>query len=71
MEKNTISVRAHLISGGVNEMLHEVKPDAAIEEYLCPDMRPPVRCIVINAVTEDNKNVTLTIFQNRISVIIE
>lgn len=71
MDNNTISVAVYMVDGGFNEILSNATPAKAIDDYLFPDMRPPVRVIVINAMTEDGKNITLSVFQNRITVNIE
>lgn len=71
MKNNTISVRAYIVTGGTNDMLEEATPHEAIENYLCPDMRPPVQTIVITAKTHDGKTVTISVGQNSISGSIE
>lgn len=71
MTKNTISVSAHIITGGTNEILINATPHDAIENYLCPDMRPPVETIVIKAKTDEGKTVTISVTQNKIYADIE
>ena len=61
MKNNTISVRAYLVNGDVNDILENASPKDAIEDYLFPDMRPPVQTIVIDAITDDGKKLNITI----------
>ena len=61
MQRNTVSVTAYLVDGGINQILEEANPKDAIEQYLLPDMRPPVQTLVIEAQTDDGKTVVLSI----------
>jgi hypothetical protein len=71
MKNNTISVRAYIVTDDINDILENASPKKAIENYLCPDMRPPVQTIVIEAKTHDGKMVTLSITPSSISANIE
>ncbi|MES1218849.1 MAG: hypothetical protein ABUT20_25310 [Bacteroidota bacterium] len=71
MKNNTISVSAYLVNGSANDILTEASPTQAIEEYLFPDMRPPVENLVITAKTNDGKLVTISIGKKTISASIE
>jgi hypothetical protein len=71
MNNNTISVSAYLVNGSVNDILTEASPMQAIEEYLFPDMRPPVQNLVITAKTKDGKLVTLSIGKTSINATLE
>ena len=66
MNKNTISVTANIVTGGDIKILENESPHQAIEKYLCPDMRPPVENILIEAMTDDGKLVKISIVQKRI-----
>jgi hypothetical protein len=70
MNKNTITVTAYLVNGSSNEVLTDASPKDAIEEYLMPDMRPPVQTLVIKAITSDGKEVKLSISQSSITATI-
>jgi hypothetical protein len=61
MRKNTISVRAYLVNGDINDILVNASPKEAIEDYLFPDMRPPVQTIVIEAITDDGRRLNISI----------
>ena len=61
MTNNTISVTAYIVTGSTNDILVDATPHEAIENYLCPDMRPPVQTIVIKAKTNDGKIVTISV----------
>ena len=71
MKNNTISVTAYIVTGSTNDILVNSTPHEAIENYLCPDMRPPVQTIVITAKTNDGKTVKLSIGQDRIYADVE
>lgn len=66
MKNNTLSVKAYIVNGDMADILEDATPDEAIENYLCPDMRPPVQTIVIEAKTADGKLVKLSITQKEI-----
>lgn len=68
MDKNKISVTAVLVTGAMNDILNDATPHEAIENYLCPGMRPPVESITIKAHTDEGKIVLLTITQESIHV---
>ena len=68
MKNNTISVTAFIVTGEVNDILSDSTPHDAIENYFCPDMRPPLETIVIKAKTDEGKTVLLSITQNSIHV---
>ena len=61
MKLNSITVTAHLANGSVNEILYQASPSAAIEEYLFPDMRPPVDFLSISATDENGKSATIIV----------
>ena len=68
MSNNQISVRAYLVDGSTLDILEDASPKDAIENYFCPDMRPPVQTIVITTKTDDGKIITLSISPNFINV---
>lgn len=69
--KNLISVTSFLVDGSVCDILENVTPSTAIEQYFSPDTRPPVSSLIIKARTEDGKLVTLAISPTSISATIE
>jgi hypothetical protein len=71
MRKNIISVRAYLVNGDVNDILEEASPKEAIESYLFPDMRPPVQTLVMNAVTSDGKQLSISISPTSITATLQ
>ena len=66
MTKNTISVTAYIVTGSDIKILLNESPHQAIEKYLCPDMRPPIENILIEAMTDDGKLEKISITQERI-----
>lgn len=71
MEPNTISVTAHIVTGGEIEILKDAAPSRAIEDYLCPDMRPPVQSISITVCTSEGKQITISVGQKSIGAYYE
>ncbi|HEY5370500.1 MAG TPA: hypothetical protein VIJ75_16065 [Hanamia sp.] len=71
MIPNTISVRAYLVNGDVNDILENASPKEAIENYLFPDMRPPVQTIVLDAVTAEGKKLNISISPTSITASIQ
>lgn len=64
--KNTISMTIHLVNGSQDAILESVSISEAIE-FLYPDSVPPVFSIVIEAITDDGKQITLELGKDRIS----
>ncbi len=71
MTKNTVSVTAYIVTGSTNDILIDASPKEAIEQYFMPDMRPPVQTLVITAMTNDGKEVTLSISNSTINASIK
>ena len=71
MTNNTISVTVNLINGDQGNVLENVSPKEAINEYFYPDSGPPVTFFTITAKTNDGKTVTLCLSENKISATIE
>ncbi len=71
MITNTLSVVAHLVNGTVFPLLTQSPPEVALAEYLCPDVHPPVKTLVIEAATKDGKRVTLHISHGNIEASVE
>lgn len=66
MKNNTFSATVYTVAGTDTTILEEVSPNDAIEQYLCPDMRPPVQTLVIQVKTDDGKLISISITQNKI-----
>lgn len=71
MTKNTISVTAYIVNGDLNEVLIDASPKEAIDQYFMPDMRPPVQTLVIKAIKNDGKEVSLSISNSSINASIK
>ena len=61
MKANSISVIAKLVNGNEIDILNEANPTDAIEQYLFPDCRPPVKTLLIKARNEDGRGMTISL----------
>jgi len=68
MKTNRISVQAYFVNGSMQDVLEDATPQEAIENYLLPDMRPPVQTLVISVATKEGKHFSISISQTSISV---
>ncbi|HKR06728.1 MAG TPA: hypothetical protein VJY62_18985 [Bacteroidia bacterium] len=66
MYKNRITVTADFVDGSVNDILSDVTPKQAIENYFFPDSRPPVSAIYLSFVDENGKVHKITITQQEV-----
>jgi hypothetical protein len=71
MTNNTISVTVNLINGTAADVLENVSPKVAINQYFYPDSGAPVTFLTIKAKTNDGKTVTLSLSETNISATIE
>jgi len=67
MNKNTVSVMVYLKYNSSIEMLENSNPKNAIENYFYPDSGAPVLNIIIKAMTQEGKLITLSITDSAIS----
>lgn len=61
MNKNTISVMVYLKDNSSSELLVNSNPKNAIQDYFFPDSGVPVLNIIIKAMTQEGKLITLSI----------
>jgi hypothetical protein len=66
--KNTISVKAYIVDGSINDILEDASPKTALDEYFSPDTRPPVEELVISAFADDGRVVDIYITPKKIRV---
>lgn len=71
MNKNTISVMVYLKDNSSNEPLVNSNPKNAIQDYFFPDSGAPVLNVIIKAMTQDGKLITLSITDSLIDGHIE
>lgn len=71
MIPNTLSITAYLVNGNEFQLLTQAPPEVALAEYLCPDVHPPVKTLVIEASTVEGKRVKLNISPDGINASIE
>jgi len=71
MNKNTISVMVYLKDNSSSELLVNSNPKIAIHDYFFPDSGAPVLNIIIKAMTQEGKLITLSITDSSIDGSIE
>jgi hypothetical protein len=68
MHKNKISVTAFLVDGNSIDVLTDVTPKDAIENYFMPDMRPPIESIILHFVGDNGKVKVISISQRDVVI---
>ena len=71
MKNNTISVRAYIVNGQVNDILDNDTPKTAIDEYLFPDSGAPVSTLEITVKTNEGQTISLSLSKDKIYAKIE
>ena len=66
--KNRISVLAYLVDGSELPILDDVTPHEAIENYFCPDARPPVQSISITITNDSGKRFVISVTQKEVNL---
>lgn len=71
MKNNTISMRANIVNGQINDILNNDTPKTAIDECFFPDSGAPVSSLTITAKTHDGKTITLSLSKDKIHATVE
>lgn len=66
MMTNVISVTAYSANDLEFSLLSFSPPEVALAEYFCPDVHPPVKTLMIEAVTKDGHRIKLRLSNGHI-----
>jgi hypothetical protein len=67
-KRNTISVKVSLVNGGYIDVLDNTDAQEAIEQYLHPDISPPISTYTMTVTDNEGKTVKISIGDGRIFI---